>query len=363
MLAAQLLAQQVKAAGITVNVRKIEPTDFFGPNYLKWTFAQDFYYYSPYLLQVTDSFLPTSPYNETHFNDPTTPALQPGPGDDDPGSTDADRAGDDGDRLRVRRLHHPVLRASDRRAFAEADGTHPGEEWCSAPQPGVQELMVLCLRASQPRPARNCIGRYLWNEQGEVSMPGPDESGSTQTDIAVAVKAPSSPRPIYDQPTHIRYQDVTQHLWGDETSGEVADWIYVSSQKVHHLVFGLPPGGVFKHSDTFRTVFAADEVLYVLSGLLSWRIRKLVRCIVSRPATRSSSGATRGITPSASGRRHCKCSSSSHLRRLLVRPVPMPGRRRTCLSAAIPDSRWVRKMAHGKGGAERLPDSVARSAG
>ena len=39
-------------------------------NYLKWVFAQDLYYYSPYMLQVTDAFLPTSPYNETHFNDP-----------------------------------------------------------------------------------------------------------------------------------------------------------------------------------------------------------------------------------------------------------------------------------------------------
>jgi peptide/nickel transport system substrate-binding protein len=70
VLAAQLLAQQVKAAGITVNLRQLDTSAFFGPNYLKWVFAQDFYYYSPYLLQVTDAFLPTSPYNETHFNDP-----------------------------------------------------------------------------------------------------------------------------------------------------------------------------------------------------------------------------------------------------------------------------------------------------
>ena len=48
VLAAQVLAQQVKSAGITVNVRHIQTSDFFGPNYLKWTFAQDLYYYSPY---------------------------------------------------------------------------------------------------------------------------------------------------------------------------------------------------------------------------------------------------------------------------------------------------------------------------
>ncbi|MHB1509179.1 MAG: cupin domain-containing protein [Acidimicrobiales bacterium] len=78
----------------------------------------------------------------------------------------------------------------------------------------------------------------------------------------------SSPRPTFSQPTYIPYASVTQHLWGDETSGEVADWIYVSSDKVHQLVFGLPPGGAFRHSEHYRTVFAADELLYVLSGVL-----------------------------------------------------------------------------------------------
>jgi quercetin dioxygenase-like cupin family protein len=78
----------------------------------------------------------------------------------------------------------------------------------------------------------------------------------------------SSPRPTFSGPTHIPYETVTRHLWGDEASGEVADWIYVSSDKIHQLVFGLPPGGAFRHSDDFRTIFAADEVLYVLSGLM-----------------------------------------------------------------------------------------------
>jgi hypothetical protein len=30
----------------------------------------------------------------------------------------------------------------------------------------------------------------------------------------------------------------------------------------------LPPGGAFRHSDSFRTIFAADVVYYVLSGTL-----------------------------------------------------------------------------------------------
>jgi len=58
------------------------------------------------------------------------------------------------------------------------------------------------------------------------------------------------------------------HLWGDGESGEVPDWIYVSSEKIHHLVFGLPPGGMFRHSEGFRTIFAADELMYVLSGTM-----------------------------------------------------------------------------------------------
>ena len=79
----------------------------------------------------------------------------------------------------------------------------------------------------------------------------------------------SSPRPTFDGPSHIPYETVTRHLWGDEESGEVTDWIYVSSAKIHQLVFGLAPGGAFRHSDAYRTIFAADEVLYVLSGVMA----------------------------------------------------------------------------------------------
>ena len=78
----------------------------------------------------------------------------------------------------------------------------------------------------------------------------------------------ASPRPTFNEPTAIPRQAATRHLWGDTSSGEVEDWIYVSSDKIHQLLFGLPPGGWFRHSDSYRTVFAADEVLYVLSGCM-----------------------------------------------------------------------------------------------
>jgi peptide/nickel transport system substrate-binding protein len=67
---ATVLQQQAKAAGVTINLRTVDPSTFFGPSYLHWTFSQDFYNYSPYLAQVAQSLLPTSPFNETHWHLP-----------------------------------------------------------------------------------------------------------------------------------------------------------------------------------------------------------------------------------------------------------------------------------------------------
>jgi quercetin dioxygenase-like cupin family protein len=78
----------------------------------------------------------------------------------------------------------------------------------------------------------------------------------------------SSPRPTFDGPALIRRADVTRHVWGDPAAGEVFDWIYASTEKVHMLVFGLPPGTGFRHSEDYRTIFAADELLHVLEGVL-----------------------------------------------------------------------------------------------
>jgi quercetin dioxygenase-like cupin family protein len=75
-----------------------------------------------------------------------------------------------------------------------------------------------------------------------------------------------SPRPQFEGPAHIPYSAVTHHLWGDEDSGMVADWCYVSTDKIHQLVLGLPPGGAFRHSTDYKTKFAADELYYVLAG-------------------------------------------------------------------------------------------------
>jgi peptide/nickel transport system substrate-binding protein len=73
--AAQVLAQQASQAGVTINLNKVTVTEFYGTNYLKWPFAQDYWYYSAYLPQVGQAFLPNSPFNETHFDDPHYTAL------------------------------------------------------------------------------------------------------------------------------------------------------------------------------------------------------------------------------------------------------------------------------------------------
>lgn len=77
-----------------------------------------------------------------------------------------------------------------------------------------------------------------------------------------------SPRAQYDGPTLLRYENVARHMWGDETAGNVADWIYVSNTKIHQIVFGLPVGGFFRHSDSYKTIFAADELYFVLNSVL-----------------------------------------------------------------------------------------------
>jgi peptide/nickel transport system substrate-binding protein len=72
---AQVFAQQAQAAGITVTLRQLTPTDFYGSQYLKWVFAQDYWLYSNYLPQVAQAMLPDSPFNETHWNDKRYNAL------------------------------------------------------------------------------------------------------------------------------------------------------------------------------------------------------------------------------------------------------------------------------------------------
>jgi peptide/nickel transport system substrate-binding protein len=67
---ATVLAAQAKAAGVTIKLSNVPSGTFFGPDYLKWSFAQDYYNYYPYLAQVAESMLKGSPFNETHTDNP-----------------------------------------------------------------------------------------------------------------------------------------------------------------------------------------------------------------------------------------------------------------------------------------------------
>lgn len=72
---ATVLAEQAKAAGVTIQLSNVADAVFFGKQYLSWAFSQDFYNYNPYLPQVSTSMLPTSPFNETHTNSNTLNGL------------------------------------------------------------------------------------------------------------------------------------------------------------------------------------------------------------------------------------------------------------------------------------------------
>ncbi len=65
---AEILKQQASAAGVTINLDSITSGSFFGPNYLKWTFAQDWWSGYPYLRQAGYSMIPGAPWDETHWD-------------------------------------------------------------------------------------------------------------------------------------------------------------------------------------------------------------------------------------------------------------------------------------------------------
>jgi peptide/nickel transport system substrate-binding protein len=67
---ATVFAQQASEAGIKVSLRQVTSTELYGPNYLKWTFSQDYLYYAPYFSNVLLCTLPDSALPETHFDDP-----------------------------------------------------------------------------------------------------------------------------------------------------------------------------------------------------------------------------------------------------------------------------------------------------
>jgi peptide/nickel transport system substrate-binding protein len=65
--AAQVFAEQAKAAGVSVKLRKVDAGVFYGDDYLSWPFAQDFWATRSFLAQASQGTMPDAPYNETHW--------------------------------------------------------------------------------------------------------------------------------------------------------------------------------------------------------------------------------------------------------------------------------------------------------
>ncbi|HEU4973855.1 MAG TPA: ABC transporter substrate-binding protein [Baekduia sp.] len=65
--AAQVFAQQAKGAGVNVQVKKVNQATYWGPQYLKWLFSQDFWFTRSFLAQVAQGNTPDAPYNQTHW--------------------------------------------------------------------------------------------------------------------------------------------------------------------------------------------------------------------------------------------------------------------------------------------------------
>ena len=68
--AAQVFAEQAKAAGVTVKLKKTDASVFYGDDYLSWPFAQDFWATRGFLAQASQGTMPDAPYNETHWSNP-----------------------------------------------------------------------------------------------------------------------------------------------------------------------------------------------------------------------------------------------------------------------------------------------------
>src|SRR5262249_49170010 len=69
------LAQNAQAAGVTINIRKVDPGTYFG-GYGKWPFAIDYWVGLPYLVTASIADGPgANVVNVTHFNDPKFNAL------------------------------------------------------------------------------------------------------------------------------------------------------------------------------------------------------------------------------------------------------------------------------------------------
>jgi hypothetical protein len=153
-----------------------------------------------------------------------------------------------------------------------------------------------------------------------------------------------SPRPSYDHGTAILRSQAARHVWGDAESGEILDLVYVSNQRIHELLFEIPAGGQFTHSADFRTIFGADEVLYVVEGCVALadpQTGSVVRVAAGDAVFFGPDTWHHAFNFSAPARPGSW--SSSRRRRPPARQAPTPSSSPCCRSAGTPTTRsWAR---------------------
>jgi peptide/nickel transport system substrate-binding protein len=64
-----VFAQQAKAAGVTINIQKLDTTTFYNNQYIQRVFSVDWWSTISWVLDTGYTLLPTAVYNETHIND------------------------------------------------------------------------------------------------------------------------------------------------------------------------------------------------------------------------------------------------------------------------------------------------------
>jgi len=81
--------------------------------------------------------------------------------------------------------------------------------------------------------------------------------------------SPKYPLPTFDKPTHIPFESTRLAFWGEnDATGYASDWIYVSNDKIHQLLFQMPQGASYHSSEKTPVIYGADEVWCVLGGTL-----------------------------------------------------------------------------------------------
>ncbi len=66
---AEVLKQNASKAGVNISLDSITSGVFYGPNYIKWTFGQDWWSGYPYLRQAGYSMIPGAPWDECHWHE------------------------------------------------------------------------------------------------------------------------------------------------------------------------------------------------------------------------------------------------------------------------------------------------------